>query len=403
MSGGGAERGAGGPMLVPNSPHVVYLLDRYPELSQTFVRDEIAELRRQGLRVTVIALARGTAAGGEDEATSVLSEHARPISLREWVRWGVRQPGRASKVARAVFAMRGTYARLTARQLPGLVRALQTQGVARVHSHFAWGGSAVGSYLAAGLGVPFSLTLHARDMYVHPRRLQAKLDAADTPITVCEYNVRWLAEHGYRASGLRVVPCGVEVPELAASASGGFAIAVGRLVAKKGFDILIEAFALCAGQNEGLRLDIVGDGPERERLEAQIGRLGMRDRVHLLGALPHEEVLRRIGDASVFALPCRTSEDGDSDALPVVLREAMARAVPVIATPIAGIPELVDETVGWLVPAENPTAFAAALGEALSTPGAARRRGAAARDRIVQHYTLEDTVDLLQHTLAITR
>lgn len=146
--------------------------------------------------------------------------------------------------------------------------------------------------------------------------------------------------------------------------------------------MLLRALATVAHQWD--RLTIVGDGPERSRLETLCRELGLDGHVHFAGALPHAETLARIGQARMFCLPARPAWDGDSDAMPVVIREAMARGVPVVASRLAGIPESVDEQVGWLVEPGSATSPAAALRAALVGPmnmsGSADRRVSAPVD-----------------------
>ncbi len=172
-------------------------------------------------------------------------------------------------------------------------------------------------------------------------------------------------------------------------------LGVGRLVPKKGFDLLVEAVAAVPGA----RLRLVGEGPERERLEAQVRRLGLGSRVELLGARPHAEVLDLVARARVLALPARVAADGDRDSMPVVVKEAMARSVPVVVTSVAGLPEAVDGTCGWVVPPEDPAALAAALREALDDPAEAARRGAAGRVRVQERFALADQVSVLRDVL----
>jgi glycosyltransferase involved in cell wall biosynthesis len=172
-------------------------------------------------------------------------------------------------------------------------------------------------------------------------------------------------------------------------------LAVGRLVEKKGFDLLVAAVERLRGR-DGLRVEIVGEGPERGSLEAQIAAAGLGGTVHLLGARSHEWTLARMGAARLVALPARIASDGDRDSMPVVIKEAMARSVPVVATDEVGIPEMVDDQVGRLVPPDDAQAFARAIDEVLSDPALAGALGSAGRARVQQRFTLAGEVARLR-------
>jgi colanic acid/amylovoran biosynthesis glycosyltransferase len=141
-----------------------------------------------------------------------------------------------------------------------------------------------------------------------------------------------------------------------------------------------------------VRLRIIGEGPERETLERLIEALGVQQNVVLAGAMEHDDALAEIASAQVFCLAAQRASDGDSDALPVVLREAMARGVPVISTRVAGIPETIDHHVGWLVDPRSPEELAAALETALADPDERSRRGLAGQERVRARWTVDTQV-----------
>jgi glycosyltransferase involved in cell wall biosynthesis len=273
-----------------------------------------------------------------------------------------------------------------------------------MHTHFAWSTSTVVAHLATLVHVPASITLHAKDIYTErPSALRRRLRPYRDIITVCHYNVGFLEGAGVltrAGSRIRVIPCGVAIPSECHPPSAGQILAVGRLVEKKGFDALLEAAAVVARRHAELRITIVGDGPERQRLEALARDRGIDARVAFLGARPHAETLERIGRAVVFCLPARRAPDGDIDAMPVVLREAMARGVPVIASRLTGIPENVDEQVGWLTRPGSIDDLVGALTEALEDEAGRARRGRTARDRVARFATLDRQVDLLLEVFA---
>ena len=387
-------------MIRPKGP-VLYILDRYPELSQTFVRNEILELRRQGVPVLVAALRPGGDFSVSERPDWTLDDIDLFRGSVLLLRLLIRHPRRVTRFLSRLVGMRKSYARVAVGAIPQLIFAVRHDGVVRVHSHFAWGASAVATYAGALLGVPVSLTVHARDIFVHPRSLECKFASTDVVVTVCEYSRTWLDNHGYRPNRVAMVPCGVEVPARPPAPQAPTVVAVGRLVPKKGMDQLIRAAAKVRHSVPELRVDIVGEGQERALLEALIDDLGLRDTVWLRGAQPHVESLAIIAAAKLFVLPCLHDVDGDSDALPVVIREAMARAVPVVSTTVAGIPETVTDETGWLVPPGDVDALSDAMIAAMSDEPERIRRGNAARDRMAELYTLPRTVAQLRTILAL--
>jgi hypothetical protein len=170
-------------------------------------------------------------------------------------------------------------------------------------------------------------------------------------------------------------------------------VSVGRLVAFKGFDDLIDACSELARRRIDFVCDIIGDGPLREMLQAKIEQLDLSSRVNLLGSLSQDAVLEKLQAADIFALASTTDTQGATDVFPTVILEAMASARPVVSTRLAGIPELVvDGQTGMLVPPGDSTALAHALEQLLRDPELPLRFGDAGRARIEQHFRIEQTV-----------
>ena len=384
------------------SLRVAYLVRRYPLLSQTFVRNEVDEARRQGLDLVVCSLEQGDQlAGGaapdllvdgrwsDDELAQAARAHRRRHPLR-WRRFRRTCDVLASELGRGP-------GKVDHRTIPALATELEERGVDVLHAHFGWQGAVAAWLLSTLLERPWSMTLHANDIFAMPRHLEAKLAAADRVVTVCDYNLRWMRDHLGLERPVDVVVCGVEVPSLPVAAAGAEpavdVLAVGRLVEKKGFDLLLRAAAeLHRTARPDLSVEIVGEGPLEDELTSLRDELGIGDVVRFQGALAHDEVLERMGQARVFCLPCRVASDGDRDSMPVVIKEAMARAVPVVATAEVAVPEMVDERCGRLVPPEDPIALAGALGELLADPSLAATLGQAGRQRVEERFTLEGEV-----------
>lgn len=382
---------------------IAYVLTKHVQPSQTFVVNEIRELRRQGVAVEVVSVEHGDV---RDEDVTYLAD-LRPglgalLGAHAALAW--RRPVGYLRYlwrARAMRSELGTRPeQVPWLLLPLVARQLQARGLRHLHAHFAWSGATCASLLAALTGRPWSVTLHAKDIFSKQRNLQRKLSGADLLVTVCRYNEEWMRTQLGLSRPVHQVVCGVEVPEKPWPSLGGAdVVAVGRLVRKKGFDVLIRSVALVRETLPDVTLDVVGEGPCRPELEALVSELGLEDNVRLLGARDHEESLARIAGARVFALPCRIAEDGDRDSMPVVIKEAMVREVPVVASDVVAVPEMLDNGCGVLVPPDQPEALAAALLRLLQDPAAARAIATRGRERAIRTFTLEGEVTKLHQLL----
>lgn len=358
--------------------NVLYVLRYYPTLTETFVYREATGLLAHG--VTVTGVAWGSRADGAAQ------DRLPP--------WSIATPPSGWAAARALPALRhltGARGRAAMRDLSRTTRpkdALRAlwladhaiaRGADRLHVHFA-GEVAEWTRAAARIaGVPYSVTVHAVDLFRPRPSLPDVLREARPVVTIAEHHRTWIRDHyGVEAT---VVRCGVDpdVPQAEVASDGPLrVVCVGRFVPKKGIDRLIAAVE-------------AHEGPIHLRLVSETPRSFASERV-TIGALPSSQVANALAEAQVFALPCRIAENGDRDGIPVVLIEAMAAGLPVIATSVAGIPELVDATVGWLIPPDDADALSAAL-VAASDPAERRARGAAARQRVLEHWRLDHQVE----------
>lgn len=347
---------------------ILYVLRYYPTLSETFVYREISELQRRGFEVAVAALGERSDGALQDELPRVpvwrpprLPPTPPPLSDLRWL----------TAQQRFVRALRAGW----------IARRAKAHRVVRVHAHFAGEAAEVARVVARSMGVPFSVTTHAVDLF-RPRPAIARVLADARPVfTIAEHHRRYLQQRWGVGSAL--VRMGVDTSRFSPAERSPAArlrvVSVARDVPKKGLDRL----ARVVSEDERLELRLVSDAP---RLH------GPRVRV---GALPPSRIPEVLREADVFALPCRVASDGDRDGLPVALLEAMASGLPVITTAVAGIPELVDGTVGWLLPPDDERALRLALEEAID-PEQRAARGRAARARILERgLTVQAQVDAL--------
>ena len=315
---------------------VLYVLRYWPTVSETFVVREIAELQRRGLEIVVLSMGRRA----DSSVATGLPRVETWDWPRGWDRWRATlafpRPSRLrTRIAWAAARGRGRFD--------------------RVHAHFAGEAAHVARALARGWGVPYSVTVHAVDLFRPLPGLAKVLSDAEPCITICHHHRHWIADrYGVDAD---VVRCGV--PPASVRADPGLqparVVCVARPVEKKGLARLRRAVA-------PEQLDLVG-----------------ADRPVAPNAVP-----ARLARAQVFALPACVATNGDRDGVPVSMMEAMAAGLPVVTRPVAGIPELVDASVGWVDPV-----FERALAAALADPEQRLIRGEAARARIEREWTVE--------------
>ena len=287
------------------------------------------------------------------------------------------------------------------------------RGVDHVHVHFANRAAHTAMFLKEISGIPFSVTAHGQDFMKdlgNDHLLREICAAAEFVAAETDYSRDLLRQRCpesaakihrvYNGMDLTCFPVTNEeisinqVPRI---------ISIGRLVAFKGFEYLIDACADLARRGLEFTCEIIGDGPLRGDLEARIRKLNLSDQVHLLGSLSQEAVLQKLKAADIFALASVTDTQGASDVFPTVIIEAMAAARPVVSTRLAGIPEsVVDGETGLLVSPEDTMALAEALGRLIQDAKLRLHYGRAGRARIEQHFRIEHTVgpliELLQKT-----
>jgi len=274
-----------------------------------------------------------------------------------------------------------------------------------LHAHFANDAAVLARYLGCLLGIPYRLTAHAYDLHQDPFLLDRNLRFASRILTVSEAN-RTFLEQRLLAKRLgnklvEVVRCGIDLERFAyrdpvAPGRPARLLCVARLVPKKGHAVLLEALARLRQAGTDATLDLAGDGPLAGELALRAQRPDLSGQVRWLGTVAHDEIRRAMLDADAVVLASRVAEDGDRDGIPVALMEAMALGVPVVATSVAGIPELVTPGAGTLAEPDDAVKLADAIGVTLGSPLphlVAQTR--AARARVEAEFDLRKIADRL--------
>lgn len=362
---------------------LAYLLKKFPRLSETFVLNEILGQERLGSDVHVFSRRSPDDEPAHPQLANLRATVEELPSSREINPWSEVFPGGAVRselveaIRRAMVDLEG----IDIPRFPGLLaeaiwlrRRARELDIRHFHVHFATD-SAVTAMLCRDLGGPsYSVTAHAKDIYrstVDRRLLSRVFERSAFCVTVCDANVRWLdglLTEDARARVRRLYN-GIDLDTFRPDRGErprGHVLSVGRLVEKKGFDVLLDALAILRDRDVEFRATIAGDGDQAEALAAQRDRLGLGECVEFAGALDQGAVRRLMSESTLFCLPCVHGEDGNRDALPTVLLEALAVGLPCISTPVTGIPEILDQgRCGLVVPERDPEATAAAIQELL--------------------------------------
>ncbi|HZE12706.1 MAG TPA: glycosyltransferase family 4 protein [Chthoniobacterales bacterium] len=385
---------------------VAYLFERFPSFGQTFCYREVVELERQGTTVHVFSIRRPADEPAEDwdrnlvervcylpEEKSLVAEVDRVLktkSVPDQTRAAVKEWGRQSDFLRLYQAI---YVGVR----------LQEKGVRHIHAHFAGMAARTAYWIKEFFGIPYSFTAHANDIFA-PRdfvvSLAKLIGKAAAVVTVSDYSVRSLRERfPESAAKIHRVYNGVDLSRFTVTDFGNAPaeiISIGRLIEKKGFGDLISACALLRSRGRKFQCIIIGEGPLEESLQAQISAADLKPYVTLTGPQTQIEITKRLAHTTIFALPCTHEAGGGMDNLPTVIMEAMAAGLPVISTPLAGIPEMVENGAnGELVPERDPAALALAIEKLLDDPERARRLGERGRQIAQEKFSIEASARLL--------
>ncbi|MBK7973816.1 MAG: glycosyltransferase [Deltaproteobacteria bacterium] len=406
----------------PARDRLAYLVMRFPAVTETFVLREMVEVERQGLPLELYVVIRQDEKVVHPEALPYLDRlHTRPYLspgvLAANLRWLVRKPRAYLRLWTETFRdLWGTW-NFLARAIVLFPKAaafaedMESRGIGHVHAHFATH-AAYMAYVIHGLtGITTSITAHAHDIFIRKAMLCRKVAAARFVAVISEFNRDWIARHcGEQVRGkIHTVRCGVFPERYAPRALPAGprdprrpfqVLTVASLRDYKGIPVLIEACRLVRERIPGLRWELIGGGPDRAALEAQIATAGVGDVLTLGGPKPEDHVAGRLETADAFVLTSVVMPDMRMEGIPVVLMEALASGLPTIATRISGIPELIiDGDTGWLVPDRDPRAVADALAGLYNDPIEAARRGARGRQHVLAEFTVPANVARLRALL----
>lgn len=406
-----------------------YILKGYPRTSETFILNEIFWLEQTGLKLSIFSLKKPEAEkphhvisqirahitylpeAPPSEETNLISSLKRNLPLFAASNWKLfrRRPlaylrALAEAVTLGLKYRRSNFIKEFLQAGFIALAVLESGRIRHLHAHFCHAATEVAMLASRMCGLPFSFTAHAKDIYRQDMNpgdlLPLKLRRARFAVTCTRANLTYLDGLRPPQTPLHAIYHGLDISrfappdEQATAPARPLILSVGRMVEKKGFSYLIEACRLL--KDKGCEFDcriIGGSGTEESKLKSLIQTLKLEQTVTLQPAMTQEELRDVYQRATIFALPCQVLADGDRDGIPNVLVEAMAMKLPVISTPVSGIPELIEDRVnGLLSPPKDAAALAVALEELLNDSALRTRLGDAARQTVCRDFDIQRNV-----------
>ena len=399
--------------------NVAYLLHRFPHLTETFIMNEMYWIREHGINIQVFSLMPPKHEVVHDVAKALV-----PVThysaLLSWAVLGSqlqflrRSPRRYWRAL--MHVIRQTYrepkvALLALTLFPKSVhfaKQMEQMGIDHIHAHFVWLGGISAGVISELVDISFSLHPHAFGLFQrNQRNSQYELESASYIVTISAYHQAYISElcPRIRPENLHVVHLGIDTERAIPIADETVCaqdqtvrlLTIGRPIEKKGHPYLIEACAYLAKQGLTFHCNmLVGRGEESEALQQLINRHHLQDYVTLLDFRDQDGIIKLYQDSHIFALACVVAEDGDRDGMPLVLLEAMSCGLPVVTTPVSGIPDLVSHGEnGLLVQERDAQSMAIALEQLIEDAALRQQLGKQARQTIQETFDIQYTTSCL--------
>jgi glycosyltransferase involved in cell wall biosynthesis len=386
------------------SPVTAYLLLWFPKPSETFVFREAMTLREMGLPIKFFSLYGRLKRNLSLEMRSISNEVERLGILylkrvhREVFYWWKKDPNKVVYLLKTLILRPWYGHEKTGENLWAflcafrLARRFQEEKIQHIHAPWA-SGPATAAWIASQLtGIPFSFTARAWDIYPPDGLLKEKIRDAILVRSETRHNIDHLV--GIAGGDIRKIyltyngiPLNVRGEATASLTPPYQLLALGRFVAKKGYDDLLKACKILKDKGLNFRLTLAGDGPRKRRFQRLTHQLGLDDQVSFPGFLSYDCIPALLSSTDIFLMPSTVHSSGDRDGIPTVILEALAHRLPVIATGISGIPEVIeDRKTGLLVPEKDPPAIAAAVEDLVNDRESAIRMAKEGRTRVLQQF-----------------
>lgn len=359
------------------------VLKGYPRISETFISNEIRLMESEGADIHIISMRHPRESFAHKSVSEIkakvdylpsqikgnvlklaaynlkaLVKH--PANYLKAAGLALKRFSRTRKAATIKHLLQAGY--VVGKILPG-------SNISHLHAHFAHSPTSVAMFTSAISGLDFSFTGHAKDVYTqNQQQLVEKIKKAKFVVTCTGYNKKYLSSLAPADKPVHCVYHGIDIRLFSPNGRGAAAakpytiFTVARFTPKKGLSTVLKAVRILRDKGLDVNYRIIGDGDDREKVAAEVKSLGLEDCVTLLGTQTHDSVIKEFSRSDIFAMGCEIAANGDRDGIPNVVAESMAMGVPVVATNVSGIPELIEqEQTGLLVEPKDPAALAGAM------------------------------------------
>lgn len=400
-----------------------FVLKGYPRISETFIAQEIYLLEQRGFDIEIYSMRgpreslRHPVHGKIAAKVTYIPEYIFP-NLSNVVLANIKTAKKFSNYPKVFFE--SLLACFRRRSTKPLKRFLQAgwlinerslginSDVKHLHSHFIHTPTELTFYVSKLIGITYSISAHAKDIYTSTtEEIRERVQRSQFLMTCTEFNyhkIREIVGKDYEGKVHKVYH-GVNLSSFKRKIFEGSLpkkriLTVARLVDKKGYDDVFKAMCILNKKSIHLHYDIYGDGELRADVKKWIHEMGLDSQVTLHGAVTQPQVLAAYNEGGVFVLASRETEDGDRDGIPNSMAEAMSMGLPVVATKVSGIPELVENGVtGLLASQRSPEEFARALERIFHEDGLANRLGESAHKKVSEIFDADRCIDVCEKLL----
>lgn len=379
--------------------NILYYLDWFPKLSQSFVLNEIHYLAQNEHNVAVFSL--------NEPDTDVEHDELNEIDIEVVYSDKPSVTSVPKTLARSIADSRVSYepffhsprqrfgTRFLTKQCLDFIEKLP-YSIDHIHSHFARWNKVPAALVADAIGATSSLTTHAYDLYASPDEevLKITCDSFDSVFTISEYNKRFIDVEIDPDATVEVVRMGIRTEKFQPTETTDEPrlLTIARFVEKKGIEYALHAVAAVVDDYPKLDYRIIGSGPRKQRYQEIVAEEGIEDSVTFLGSVSDDQLIHELDRARGFLLPCVVAKDGDRDGIPVVLMEAMAMETPIISTNVSGIPELIEgEKMGFLCPERGVSDMSSAISSCMAEDGKYKKIVENVRERIQKDHDITIT------------
>ena len=393
-----------------------YIASLFPCWSETFILNEIIELEKNGVDITIFSL--------RSDLENFIQEETEPYlkktiygNLTKCIVYGVLHIALNPIIMISLFWMVVRKKHRNLKELAKYIWCIFTgayfakvalsKKLSHIHAHFATYSAFTALVISRLTKIPFTFTAHAHDIFIDKTFLKELTEEAEKVITISQYNKQYIIDYCKNgiADKIQVIHCGIkingDIQNHRINNNTYTIVSIGRLTKMKGFEYLIHACSHIQGRIP-FKCHIIGDGPLRSELLKLITKLGLQKQVFLNGFIDNKKVKKILQDATLFTLPCIWDNIEGQDGIPLVLMEAMALGTPVIASAISGIPELIEnEKTGLLVKPGDDKELAEKITRLINDKSLQERITQEARIKIENEFNIAQTTDSLFHSFKL--